>query len=126
MIGKPTELMYIVEDLDEAIAFYTGRLGMSLKKKEDWGFALLELADGLDFGLMAKTCFGSDFGVDADLLGPRLAVRVEDLDGELAKLDGAGIPFGKLSGKKGECRAVNFYDPDGNAVFLWEDPGSGL
>jgi len=124
MIGKPTEVMYIVEDLDDAIAFYTGRLGMTLKKKEDWGFALLELADGLDFGLMAKNCFGSDFGVDADILGPRLALRVSDLDAEVEKLQSASIQIGRVSGKKGECRAVNSYDPDGNAIFLWEDPAS--
>jgi catechol 2,3-dioxygenase-like lactoylglutathione lyase family enzyme len=125
MIGKPTEVMYIVEDLDEAIAFYTGRLGVALKKKEDWGFALLELVDGLDLGLMAKTCFGSDFGVDTDRIGPRLSIRVADLDAEVEKLKSSGVPMGRVSGKKGECRAVNFYDQDGNAIFLWEDPSTG-
>ena len=122
VIGKPTELMYIIEDMDAAIAFYTARLGMKVKKKEDWGFTRLELADGLDFGLMEKTCFGSDFGVDADMHGPRLAIQVQDLDEELEKLSAAGVQIGRISGKKGECRAVNFYDSDGNAVFLWEDP----
>ena len=121
MIGKPTEVMYIVEDLDDAIAFYTGPLGMTLKKKEDWGFALLELVDGLDFGLMAKACFGSDFGVDADLLGPRLAIQVADLESELKKLSAAGVQHGRISGNKGQCRASNFYDIDGNPISLWED-----
>jgi len=121
MIGKPTEVMYIVEDLDEAIAFYMGRLGMTLKKREDWGFALLELVGEFDFALMAKTCFGSDFGVDADQIGPRLAIRVADLDAEVGKLNSSSVPMGRVSGKKGECRAVNLYDQDGNAVFLWED-----
>jgi catechol 2,3-dioxygenase-like lactoylglutathione lyase family enzyme len=123
MARKLTETMYIVQDLDSAIAFYSATLGCRLVRRHDWGFAFLEIESGASFSLMTKACFGN-FGRENDSFGPRLCFATDDIEVEVAKLNAAGVVSTQIVGKMGENRAVNVFDADGNAIFLWED-GSG-
>ncbi|MBS1715411.1 MAG: VOC family protein [Armatimonadetes bacterium] len=118
---RAQETLYYVDDLDAAIAFYTGTLGLSLIEKFDFGFALID-ADGLGstIGLMSASLHG------ADDLGhghprPRLVFQVEDVEAQVEDLKSKGVTVTAVSGEKGQTRAAHFYDPDGNPFFIWED-----
>ena len=124
MTLRLTEVMYIVDDLETAIGFYTEHLGCTLIKAHDWGFAYLAIEPGKNLGLMTKQCSSQDSVFHGDSLAPRLSFGTDDLDAELDRLTAAGARIGAVSGKKGETRAANVYDRSGNAIFVWED-GTG-
>jgi len=124
MPSQSLEVLYLVDDLDHAIRFWGEALNSRVKQRHDWGFALLEFAPDVDLALMEKSCFGSDFLAPGDQRGARISLRVKDLDVEIQRLRELGAQLGQISGAAGECRAVNAYDSDGNALFLWEEPES--
>ena len=56
-----------------------------------------------------------------ELPRPRVSIQTGDINAEVARLRAAGVQVDDLVGEPGTVRGVNFYDPDGNAFFLWED-----
>lgn len=121
---EPVTVRYIVEDVEEAVEFYTGRLGFEVVMRPAPGFALLSRGP-LRLALSATN--GAGGGSQETVAGApapggwnRFQLRVEDLASRVAELEGAGVPFrsGIISGKGGNQTIVE--DPSGNAVELFE------
>jgi catechol 2,3-dioxygenase-like lactoylglutathione lyase family enzyme len=118
---------YIVHDVDEAIAFYTDRLGFRLDMHPAPPFAMLSHGDlrlvlsspGLGPG-------GGQAMPDGTMPAPggwnRFALEVADLDGLVDTLRAAGARFRNdiVTGVGG--RQILLEDPSGNLVELFE-PG---
>lgn len=116
------ETMYYVRDLDAAVKFYSESLGLKLIRHYDWGFALLEAdGHGRHIGLMSADLYASEFPGEDGLPAPRLVFQVQDLDAQVKEFKMKGIRTTDVMGEKGETRALHFFDPDGNAFFVWEE-----
>jgi catechol 2,3-dioxygenase-like lactoylglutathione lyase family enzyme len=114
-----------VTDLDRALRFYVDLLGMSLTRREadpahGEAFACLELEGGR---IELRQLLDPPPRADALVVppprsyAPHVALRVDDLDAELARLQssGVGIARGPLS-VPGRVRWAWFTDPDGNLI----------
>lgn len=116
---------YIVDDVDEAIAFYEGHLGFTVEMRPAPGFAALSNG-ALRLFLNAPGAGGAGTaggdGSSAPSAGGwnRFQLPVEDLDEVVASLDRAGCVFrgGIVEGKGG--RQVLVEDPAGNPIELFE------
>lgn len=116
---------YIVNDIAVAVAFYTKQLGFTVHMHPGPGFAALDRGD---LRLLLNTP-GSGGGAgrpmpDGRMPEPggwaRIQLRVENLDGEVARLSSHGVVFrsGIMTGRGG--RQIVLDDPSGNAVELFE------
>jgi catechol 2,3-dioxygenase-like lactoylglutathione lyase family enzyme len=119
---------YIVNDIDEAISFYTGSLGFSVQMHPNDLFAMLTRG-GLRLVLSRPTGPGGPPGgsnamPDGTMQVPggwnRFSVEVPDLAATVAELRGAGARFRNdiVTGTGG--RQVILDDPSGNPVELFE------
>jgi catechol 2,3-dioxygenase-like lactoylglutathione lyase family enzyme len=116
---------YIVHDVDEAIAFYTGRLGFSEVMHPAPTFAILARSD-LRLLLSAPSAEGGGGQALADGTVPepggwnRISLEVEGLEAEVARLREAGTSFRNeiVHGVGGDQILVE--DPSGNLVELFE------
>lgn len=116
---------YIVLDVDEAIAFYVGRLGFTEVMHPAPAFAMLSRGD---LRLVLSAPGGGPGGgqVMADGTAPtpggwnRFAIEVDDLDGLVSELRGSGVRFRNdiVDGVGG--RQTIAEDPSGNPVELFE------
>ena len=117
---------YLVRDVDQAIAFYTG-LGFTLRQQ--FGPAMAILAhDDLTLWLAGPAASASRPMPDGRQPEPggwnRFVLQVSDLAGLVAKLRGQGVPFRNdiVDGPGG--RQILCEDPSGNVVELFEPAGS--
>jgi len=117
-----SEALVFVEDLDAAVSFYRDKVGLALKQREEWGFALFEVPGGGRLGVLATASWDSG---EERISRPRMSLRTDGIEGEVARLVAAGLDIDKLEGDPGRLRAVCFRDTDGNEFFLWEDPTTG-
>lgn len=118
---------YIVDDVDEAIPFYTG-LGFSVDMHPAPGFA--ELSRG-DLRLLLSTPGGGGGAAQPALDGRvpepggwnRIQLEVDDLASEVQTLRGAGARFRSemVTGRGGKQLLLE--DPAGNPVELFEPHG---
>jgi catechol 2,3-dioxygenase-like lactoylglutathione lyase family enzyme len=116
---------YIVEDVDEAIAFYRDLLGFDLVMRPAPPFAMLSRGD-LRLLLNAPTGPGGAAQATPDGRRPepggwnRFQIEVADLAAEVDRLRGAGARFRSdiVKGMGGDQILVD--DPSGNAVELFE------
>lgn len=69
----------------------------------------------------------SPFAADTDYFADdrqfMLNFRVDDLDGMLADLRGAGIAVSHEQEMEGVGRFARVHDPEGNPIELWQPPG---
>ncbi|QBI18843.1 VOC family protein [Egibacter rhizosphaerae] len=115
---------YIVDDVEQAIAFYRDHLGFDVDLHPAPGFARLH-KDRLRLLLNAPGAGGAGRAGGGDD-GPRpggwnrFQLTVEDLDGLVATLRAAGVTFRSdvVSGMGGRQALVA--DPAGNVVELFE------
>jgi catechol 2,3-dioxygenase-like lactoylglutathione lyase family enzyme len=116
---------YIVDDVDEAIAFYTGQLGFHLDMHPAPPFAMLSRGD-LRLLLSASTGPGGGAQPMPDGRRPepggwnRIQLEVGDLAGEVEALRRAGARFRNdiVTGVGG--RQILLEDPAGNPIELFE------
>ena len=114
---------YQVRDVARAVAFYTQRLGFTLKHQHLPAFANVSLG-GVDVLLSGPGAAGSRPMPDGRTQDPggwnRIVLRVADLPGLIDALRAAGVPFrNELEAGPGG-RQIQIEDPDGNPIELFE------
>ena len=119
---------YIVDDVDEAIAFYGEHLGFALDMHPGPGFAAMSLGD---LRLLLNATGGpggaSQAMPDGRVPEPggwnRIQLEVSDLDGTVERLRAAGVRFRNeiVTGRGG--RQILVDDPAGNCIELFEPGG---
>ena len=114
---------YLVTDVNQAIAFYTGELGFELKQQFGPAMAILARND-LTLWLAGPAASASKPMPDGRKPEPggwnRFVLEVEDLAGLVATLRQRGGTFRNesLEGPGGE--QILCEDPSGNAIELFE------
>ena len=116
---------YVVDDVDAAIAFYTGHLGFTVEQHPAPGFAMLARGD---LRLLLNTPTGPGGAAQAMPDGRRpepggwnrIQLQVADLAAEVESLRAAGAQFRNeiVSGRGG--KQILLDDPAGNPVELFE------
>ena len=106
-----------VTDLDRAIAWYRDTLGFDLLYRAD-DIAWCELrtsVDRVNIGLSQVEDAGGKGGAT-------LTFGVEDIESAKAELDSRAVrQDGPIRDIPGLVRLLTFYDPDDNALMLYED-----
>ena len=117
---------YIVDDVEEAIAFYTGQLGFSVELNPAPGFAVLSRGD-LRLLLNEPGAGGAGQpmpdGREPEPGGwNRIQLEVDDLAGEVGAIRDAGARFRNeiVEGRGG--KQILLEDPSGNPIELFEPP----
>lgn len=116
---------YIVDDVDAAVAFYTGHLGFGVELHPAPGFAILSRGD-LRLMLSAPTGQGGGAQAMPDGRMPepggwnRIQLEVADLASEVERLRTAGAHFRNDVVTGVGAKQVLLDDPAGNAVELFE------
>jgi catechol 2,3-dioxygenase-like lactoylglutathione lyase family enzyme len=118
---------YIVDDVDEAIEFYTKHLGFDVQMHPARGFATLSRGD-LRLLLSAPVGPGGGAQPMPDGRRPepggwnRFQIEVDDLAGEVESLRAAGVHFRNdiVTGMGG--KQILLDDPAGNPIELFESP----
>ena len=117
---------YIVDGLEDAIAFYTGRLGFSVELNPAPGFAVLSRGD-LRLLLNEPGAGGAGQpmpdGREPEPGGwNRIQLEVDDLAGEVGAIRDAGARFRNeiVEGRGG--KQILLEDPSGNPIELFEPP----
>ena len=114
---------YLVTDVNQAIAFYTGELGFELKQQFGPAMAILARND-LTLWLAGPAASASKPMPDGRKPEPggwnRFVLEVEDLAGLVATLRQRGVTFRTeiLEGPGG--KQILCEDPSGNAIELFE------
>jgi len=116
---------YIVDDVEQAIAFYTTHLGFEVKMHPGPGFAMVERGD---IRLLLNTPAGGggagEAMPDGSLPQPggwnRFQLEVEDLEAMVIQLREAGARFRNeiVTGRGG--KQILLQDPAGNLIELFE------
>jgi catechol 2,3-dioxygenase-like lactoylglutathione lyase family enzyme len=120
MVTKVSETIYYIHDLDQAVEFYTQKLGWTLIEKLDWGWAQLSIDGTARVGLLTEAVWAAKNKEDG-LPRPRIGLQTIAIEAEVARLRAAGVTCEDVKGEPGTMRAVNFTDLDGNEFFLWDD-----
>jgi catechol 2,3-dioxygenase-like lactoylglutathione lyase family enzyme len=115
---------YLVTDVEGAIAFYTTHLGFTLHTSAAPAFA--DVLRGPLRLLLSGPASSGARATPADAAAPgrnRIHLVVDDLDGEIARMRSAGLPFRSelVAGPGG--RQVLIADPDDNLVELFQPAG---
>jgi len=114
---------YIVPDVDEAVGFYTERLGFELARRFGPAFAMVTL-DDLTLWLSGPQSSAARPMPDGREPAPggwnRLVIEVDDLAGMVNELRQHGVAFRNdvVAGPGG--RQIVLEDPAGNPVELFE------
>ena len=117
---------YIVDDVEETVAFYTGRLGFSVELNPAPGFAVLSRGD-LRLLLNEPGTGGAGQPIpDGREPEPggwnRIQLEVDDLAGEVGAIRDAGARFRNeiVEGRGG--KQILLEDSSGNPIELFESP----
>jgi catechol 2,3-dioxygenase-like lactoylglutathione lyase family enzyme len=116
---------YIVNDVPEALDFYTTRLGFTVVMHPAPTFAMLSLGD---LRLVLSAVGGGPGGgaamPDGTLPQPggwnRFSIQVEDLDAVAGSLRDRGVPFRNAIVDGVGGRQVLIEDPSGNPIELFQ------
>jgi catechol 2,3-dioxygenase-like lactoylglutathione lyase family enzyme len=112
---------YVVDDVQAAVDFYTTHLGFTVNMSAAPAFADV-VRGSLRLLLSGPTSSGARATPDdaASAGRNRIHLVVDDLDGEIARLRDAGLPFRSdlVSGPGG--RQILLADPAGNLVELFQ------
>jgi uncharacterized protein (TIGR00369 family) len=110
--GCPT---IAVSNFDEAIAFYTDVLGLTLNMRFGNQWAVLDAGGGLLIALIPK--------VDEHAPGAAIGLGVDEpFDGVLEVLRQRGVAFGTQIVEDRHVKVANFSDPEGNPLYLTSSP----
>jgi len=101
-------------DIEAAIDFYGGVLGLPLSKR--WGnMPAAEFETGnLTIAVMQSDAFGVEFRA----ANHPLELRVDDFEAAHAELESRGVTFKGDTLDSGVCQQAFFDDPDGNVLAI--------
>ena len=112
-------LSLTVADVERAVKFYVGTLGLELAYDAAPAFAMIRSADGGTIGLLSRAEAAKD-GVIAGAAEQHRGVHVEfttdDLDALYTELSAAGVRFAAPPHDEPWERSMTAYDPDGYSV----------
>jgi catechol 2,3-dioxygenase-like lactoylglutathione lyase family enzyme len=114
---------YLVDDVDAAIAFYTGHLGFALEQQMGPAFALVSRGD-LVVWLSGPQSSAARPMLDGTRPEPggwnRLVLEVEDLEAEVERLQQVGVAFRNqiVTGPGG--KQILLEDSAGNPIELFQ------
>jgi catechol 2,3-dioxygenase-like lactoylglutathione lyase family enzyme len=116
---------YLVDDVQAAVDFYTTHLGFQLNNMA--GSAFADVTRGRLRLLLSGAASSGARATPADAATPghnRIHLIVDDLDAEVDRLRGAGLPFRSdlVSGPGG--RQILLADPAGNLIELFQPAGA--
>jgi catechol 2,3-dioxygenase-like lactoylglutathione lyase family enzyme len=114
---------YLVDDVDDAVAFYTGQLGFTLKQQMGPAFAIVVYGD-TPLWLSGPASSATRPMPDGAKPEPggwnRIALEVDDIEAEVTRLMQTGVRFrGEIVVGPGGSQIV-LEDPSGNAVELFQ------
>jgi glyoxylase I family protein len=116
-------IRYQVKDVARAVAFYTQRLGFTLKHQQLPAFANVSLGD-TDVLLSGPGASGSRPMPNGEQQAPggwnRVVLKVVDLPSCIAELNSAGVTFRNEMEVGPGGRQIQIEDPDGNPLELFE------
>lgn len=121
-----TSIRYLVHDVNEAVAFYTGSLGFRVKQQFGPAMAILARGD-LTLWIAGPLASAAKPMPDGRRPGPggwnRFVIEVDDLSGLVAMLREKGVPFRNeiLRGPGGQ--QILCEDPSGNVIELFQPAG---
>jgi len=123
MPDEVVNVRYMVDDVDESVAFYTEHLGFELLTSAAPAFADVRRGNLRLLLAGPKSSAGRPMS-DGRTPGPggwnRIHFIVDDIDSEVARLRGAGATFRNdiVTGPGG--RQILLEDPSGNVVELFQ------
>jgi predicted enzyme related to lactoylglutathione lyase len=103
-VGIPTQ------DVERAVAFYVGTLGLRQDEHREAEFWIGEQC----YGFWKPEWAGQEFSPSQTVL----ALHVDDVAAARAELEAKGIAFGRETIDTSVCHMALFTDPDGNALML--------
>lgn len=109
-------VFYQVCDMDRAIEFYEGLLGLKLLRREGRDWAELEAGD-------AVLSLSGELATRPHQGGATVVLRAPDLGAVEARLAEGGVQRGPIE-DMGGARMLQFFDPDGNEIVALEPPAS--
>ena len=121
-----TNVRYIVDDVDAAVAFYTEHLDFDVEMHAPAAFAMLDRAD-LRLLLNRPGAGGAGHADDAGTPPEpggwnRFQLVVDDLDAVLVRLSESGVRIRTSPVAGGGGRQAVIEDPSRNAIELFEPP----
>jgi catechol 2,3-dioxygenase-like lactoylglutathione lyase family enzyme len=101
-------------DIDRAVEFYGGVLGLPERKR--WGnMPAVEFETGnLTIAVMQSDAFGLEFRAN----NHPVALHVEDFEAAKSELESRGVEFKGDTLDSGVCFQAFFEDPDGNTLDI--------
>ena len=112
-----------VHDQDEALAFYTQKLGMEVRADvtmEDGVYRWVEVAPP---GAVTSIAIVPPMGEEKPGIQTRIGLSSPDVDADYARLKEAGVDVDPVERMGDPVPPMFFFrDPDGNNYFVAEDP----
>ncbi len=106
-----------VRDLAAADEFYGKILGLPRSPHSGERWVEYDL-DNVTLALISPQAMGPEFLENFQPNPMPIALRVDDVEAARAKLQEAGVEFGRDVIDSGVCHIAGFKDPDGNALML--------
>ena len=120
MIAGGSVTIY-VSDLERAVLFYTGTLGLTLKYRGGPGYAAIDVGKGFEIGLHATHPGGPRPGPGGSM---SVGLLVDEPLGQVAdRLRAAGVAVDGPKAGGGPIQLAHFGDPDGNPLYLMQAGG---
>jgi catechol 2,3-dioxygenase-like lactoylglutathione lyase family enzyme len=108
----------LVSDMDAAVDFYTNALSMKLTSRFGNHWASVDAGKGLVIGLHPAS---PKFPAPGTKGGMMIGLEIDEpIEGAVDRLQQNGVRFKGAIVKDGAGNFVDFEDPDGNALYLWE------
>ncbi len=102
------------QDIDRAVEFYGGVLGLPELKRYGSHPGVEFQAGNLTLACMTMEAFGQEFRRS----GSAIALQVDDVPKARAELEAKGVEFHSDLIDSGSCHQIYFSDPDGNPLGL--------
>ena len=116
---------YMVDDVSEAIDFYTGQLGFKLLQQYGPAVAILERfgTELIVAGPLSSAAQPMPDGTKPSAGGgwARFMIVVDDIEAEVARLKENGVAFKNEMIVGGGRKQILCLDPSGNIIELFED-----